>query len=791
MASQVLGEIADAVYRDGVYFNLTGHAALVYRYSGNTDTRYIIHSAGGGSYAPNSVRVDSWNNFLDGNNWVGLKAPANMSKAVREAIISDALDQLNAHYWGYGPWDYCYKRANSSSASGDGCFRCDFLVEYVYEQNGHDVCNDTLLFANGPYHQANNMSDATQDYPSVNLLYPDSTDVNNPTVSTAKTITLMASATDISSGLAYLKAYEFFVSEYENNTWGGWQSLGPSNSSKSYTLASGLLHSVVVIVTDNYGNSTESSIHYIKQAVAPAPTITDISTPSSITLGDSFEVAVTVRNDGGDSDDGGVTIEFPQMTGTSDVSFVSHSGGSSDLSFVEKDRGDTLYDKSGNQFNSNYLWTESIDSNWVSGETNTTRVTVKPKQSGSFTVHIRSALGISGIYTGYPASGTLGQQGWPVLSRTVQVNSVDLNVSPNSLNFAHTGGSENVSIDSNVNWSVSDNRSWITVAPTSGSTNGSITVTASTNSGSARSGSVTITGGGITRTVTVAQEGQPVDDFLEVSPNSLNFAHTGGSENVSIDSNVNWSVSDNRSWITVAPTSGSNNGSITVTASTNSGSARSGSVTITGGGITRTVTVAQEGQPVDDFLEVSPNSLNFAHTGGSENVSIDSNVNWSVSDNRSWITVAPTSGSNNGSITVTASTNSGSARSGSLTITGGGITRTVTVAQEGQPVECIEAFSGSGYTPGANASILVSLPSGIPDASNGAGIEMNLPSGWSYVSDTSTGTITKPTGGDTATVGWAWLNGPVQDFTVLVAVPGAQTGSVSLGWAVLLHWKYI
>jgi hypothetical protein len=83
---------------------------------------------------------------------------------------------------------------------------------------------------------------------------------------------------------------------------------------------------------------------------------------------------------------------------------------------------------------------------------------------------------------------------------------------------------------------------------------------------------------------------------LTVSPASLSPGSTAGNSTVSVTSNVSWSVSDNQTWISTSVTSGSNNGSFTVSVTANTGTAsRSGTVTVTGGSITRTISVTQAG----------------------------------------------------------------------------------------------------------------------------------------------------------------------------------------------------
>jgi pectate lyase len=84
---------------------------------------------------------------------------------------------------------------------------------------------------------------------------------------------------------------------------------------------------------------------------------------------------------------------------------------------------------------------------------------------------------------------------------------------------------------------------------------------------------------------------------LTIAPMSLSFGAAASSWPVAVTANVSWTVTDDQSWITASPTSGSNNGSVSVNASANAGTAsRSGTVSLTGGGITRTVAVTQAGQ---------------------------------------------------------------------------------------------------------------------------------------------------------------------------------------------------
>jgi hypothetical protein len=85
---------------------------------------------------------------------------------------------------------------------------------------------------------------------------------------------------------------------------------------------------------------------------------------------------------------------------------------------------------------------------------------------------------------------------------------------------------------------------------------------------------------------------------LSVAPSAVNVAAAANSAGTfNITSNASWTVTDNQSWLTVSPTSDSNNGTITVTAQENtSASARTATVTVSATGVpSQTVTVTQSG----------------------------------------------------------------------------------------------------------------------------------------------------------------------------------------------------
>jgi mannan endo-1,4-beta-mannosidase len=287
-------------------------------------------------------------------------------------------------------------------------------------------------------------------------------------------------------------------------------------------------------------------------------------------------------------------------------------------------------------------------------------------------------------------NGTNGIRATSVLA-TVFGTTNTLTVAPTSLSFASSASSSTVTVTANVSWTAADNQTWLSVSPASGASNGSFTASATANTGTAaRTGTVTVTGGGLTRTIAVTQAA-PSSTTLTVSPTAISMPSASSSATLTIASNVGWAVTDNQSWLSIAVASGNNNATVAINATANTAaSSRSATVTVTGGGITRTVAVTQAGTTASS-LTVSASTLALAAAASSGSVGITSNVSWTVTDDQSWLTASPTSGTGNATLTLSATANTATAaRTGTVTVTGGGITRTLAVTQSGQ--------SGTGET---------------------------------------------------------------------------------------------
>ena len=250
-------------------------------------------------------------------------------------------------------------------------------------------------------------------------------------------------------------------------------------------------------------------------------------------------------------------------------------------------------------------------------------------------------------------------------------------------------GSASVGVTSNVSWTASSNAtSWCTVTPASGSNNGTLSINYTANTTiTSRSATVTVTGGGITKTYLLTQSGSTPAPNLNLSVTTGSAGAAAGSASVGVSSNVSWTASSNAtSWCTVTSANGSNNGTLTVNYSANATTtSRSATVTVTGGGITKTYLLTQSGSTPAPNLNLSVTTGSAGAAAGSASVGVSSNVSWTASSNAtSWCTVTSANGSNNGTLTVNYSANATTtSRSATITVVGGGITKTYILTQAG------------------------------------------------------------------------------------------------------------
>lgn len=282
---------------------------------------------------------------------------------------------------------------------------------------------------------------------------------------------------------------------------------------------------------------------------------------------------------------------------------------------------------------------------------------------------------------------------------------------------------------------------------------------------SSRTATIKATHGGKSATCTVTQAGaEPTIEYVfTISPWQVNVGASGGTGDIGFTSyklvngnqiSLGYSIDSSTlpSWATYS------NGRFTIS-SNSSTSSRSANVYFTQSesGKRDYATISQSGYvpPADNYVftwedgstsDVSASfPWDFSANGTAANIPVVSTKNsssqsWSVSSKPSWITTSTTSSK----VTISASDNSGSARSGKVVLTqsGSGNTLTVNVSQGAKPAENVYVFTITPNTCDAPYSSASFIPRTV-STKNGSNIGYSLTSGdtdWVVVS--TTGKIT-------------------------------------------------
>lgn len=421
-------------------------------------------------------------------------------------------------------------------------------------------------------------------------------------------------------------------------------------------------------VTEETGNPTLST---------NLGSLSSSSSPSTLTLGEntstSSRTATIKATHGGKSATCTVTqagaeptIEYVFTISPWQVN-VGASGGTGDIGF-------TSYKLvNGNQISLGYSIDSSTLPSWAT------------YSNGRFTISSNSSTSSrsANVYFTQSESGkrdyaTISQSGYVPPADNYVFTWEDGSTSDVSASFpwdfSTNGTAANIPVVSTKNgssqsWSVSSKPSWITTSTTSSK----VTISASDNSGSARSGKVVLTqsGSGNTLTVNVSQGAKPAEDeyYLGVRKSGETSSYESITFNNVPAKTTNWSgdytyvsrkngeffsnvsFSTNVSWITV-------NGSSYTVAHNTSGLPRSGTITLTQAesGLKCYVYINQSGYTPTYTFNVSPTNLSVTAAETNETLTVNSyktvlksdgsetteSLNYEFSSNASWVNAART-----------------------------------------------------------------------------------------------------------------------------------------------------
>lgn len=462
-------------------------------------------------------------------------------------------------------------------------------------------------------------------------------------------------------------------------------------------------------VTEETGNPTLST---------NLGSLSSTASPSTLTLGEntstSSRTATIKATHGGKSATCTVTqagaeptIEYVFTISPWQVN-VGASGGTGDIGF-------TSYKLvNGNQISLGYSIDSSTLPSWAT------------YSNGRFTISSNSSTSSrsANVYFTQSESGkrdyaTISQSGYVPPADNYVFTWEDGSTSDVSASFpwdfSTNGTAANIPVVSTKNgssqsWSVSSKPSWITTSTTSSK----VTISASDNSGSARSGEVVLTqsGSGKTLTINVSQDAKAADTYsLEIRKSNEEYS---GKTSITFNNvpakTTNWSgdyayrsrkngesfdnvsFSTNVSWITV-------NGSSYTVAHNTSGLPRSGTITLTQAesGLKCYIYINQQEYIPTYGITVNPSKINISYAIQQVNFSVNSyktvlhsdgsvteeTVDYVYSSNADWFAPLGTSTTNVTSIAVNRNTSS-SERTGTFVVSNENSSVTVTVTQAGE-----------------------------------------------------------------------------------------------------------
>ena len=290
----------------------------------------------------------------------------------------------------------------------------------------------------------------------------------------------------------------------------------------------------------------------------------------------------------------------------------------------------------------NTIWTAKCDAEWLA-------LTVADDLS-------YIDFNISENLTNEARTASIVVSGAKTETFTITQNVANLDAETNQLEYAQSGGSYLLKINSEVTWSASTSYDWIDVTPVRG-TAGEANITISTTPNwdtKQRYGTVGFyVGNQAFASVLILQEGVKLS-----APEKVSFRALGESKTIQVEGNISWNVLSKPNWITLSPEGADGSSVITITADNNSEATnRTGVIKLGKEGVTHTaeISISQDGK----YFSVNNEELAIGSKGGTMQVAIATNDSWGVTllNDAEWLTVSDKSGEENLTIDFVAGDN--------------------------------------------------------------------------------------------------------------------------------------
>lgn len=276
-----------------------------------------------------------------------------------------------------------------------------------------------------------------------------------------------------------------------------------------------------------------------------------------------------------------------------------------------------------------------------------------------------------------------------------------------SLSFDADGGTQTISVNSEIPWIALSKESWIEITPSEGQAgNNQVKIKALPSyQNETRNGKVLFyykDNQSSVASVSISQTGR----YLNISPTSVTLsAEENSSVTVELSSNIGWEIYTCPEWLSVSPNKGNAGESkISITAQNNNSlNSRSGTITIKDsmtGGIGTSLSVIQNGLDFGDQT-----TIEFGWQMSTRELFVPIPNKWNAAVSDGWITLSQYSGVGETLCDITVSRNdSQETRTGQIIFSSEGQNITVSVVQEGQYIT-IDATAGEISAMGGSAEL--------------------------------------------------------------------------------------
>ena len=244
------------------------------------------------------------------------------------------------------------------------------------------------------------------------------------------------------------------------------------------------------------------------------------------------------------------------------------------------------------------------------------------------------------------------------------------------------GGTLSLSLSTNVELHVATSTDWIKQLTTRGLTEKQLNFQISENTTDAeRTGEITLTNGELKQVIKVRQKGKTV---FSIKQKEYTVAAAGENIQVEVTATGEYSVQlPETDWITEVKTRATTNVHTFMVKANNEYDARSAEILFTDkeSGTVEKVKVTQKQQ---DAITIEQNEYAFPAEGGTLNIQIKANIDFTVTASHSWIQQVITRSVTTKTLRFTITENSNeSMRVGNIVLKGNNITQTITIKQSG------------------------------------------------------------------------------------------------------------